>query len=200
MKTKEEIIQELNNWIETVNNFGSKKFNVISYDWIDWGNNEHSEFYKITGIEVNKMKWYPEDSPFKDCGSKPESDVLFKKINMFGGEFDLINQLQKYLSDDELKERLTEETYMANIEIPKFIKCLQIRKKIKNIEKYIQSEQTNIDFIKQAFEKFKTGEKYQPLIPKNECTLQESLDDRNARKLYFFDWDEFLTDENKQEL
>lgn len=108
------ITQKLNNWVETMNNFGSNRKND-NYQYIDIYDNEFIRFYEIAknhnGYEPkDKLKFYPEHFDHKNIGIK-SNEVIFKELNEHF-DIEMISSVLNYLSDNQIKEILTEENYL----------------------------------------------------------------------------------------
>ena len=94
------------------------------------------------------LKLYPEDSKFNDCGSKSDIDVFFKKINDSEFEPELMDYLKEYLTDEELKDRLTEDNFMANVKVPELIKIWQKNVKLKELKREINEKEQDLIQLK----------------------------------------------------
>lgn len=140
-----------------------------------------------------KIIMYPEDSSFNDCGSKADTDIFFKKINEDEIEPELVDYLKKYLTETELKDRLSEDNYMSSIVVQKFIDDYLKRKKIKAIENKIKNKEYRLNKVKSAFEKFKSMSNPPDRYVGN--NLHDSIVNHIEREEYEFDFDKFLTEE-----
>lgn len=104
-KTPEEIQLELNNWLASIHNFGS----IRQFYYVEESIKDAQKFFKDTPYKARR---WPEDYNMDGIGEKSESDVFFQKFNTRLNDIDDILVLKKYLTDDELKERLTPKSYM----------------------------------------------------------------------------------------
>ena len=98
-KTPEEIQLELNQWLEKVHDFGS----IRQFYYLEKSIRSAQRF-----LDPGPFKAYcwPEDYNIDELGTKSDSDVFFKKINSSADDINDLLILKKYLTDDELKERL----------------------------------------------------------------------------------------------
>lgn len=142
-----------------------------------------------------KIIMYPEDSTFDDCGSKSDIDIFFKKINENGLEPELAEFLKEYLSDEELKERLTEDNYMSCIVVQDLIDAYLKRKKIRTIERKLLTKEQELVEVRIALKKFKEGKTYESFTHEYRGNLNDLLIDHVDRELFEFDFDKFLTEE-----
>lgn len=113
-KEQEKIIQKLNNWVETCNNYGSIRVKEDNYDseYVDIEDNEFSNLnFKFIGdTHIQKLEFYPEHLDLGEIGNK-SNDPIFKEINE-NFDIETIDGVLKYLSDNQIKEILTEENYL----------------------------------------------------------------------------------------
>jgi hypothetical protein len=114
-------------------------------------NNRTKDFIELCEKSIfphMKIQMYPEDSKFNDCGSKSDIDVFFKKINESGFEHELVEYLKQYLTNDELKDRLTEDNFMSNVKVPELIKIWQKNVKLKELKQEIAKKEQDLNQLK----------------------------------------------------
>ena len=139
MKTKEEIIQELNNWVETQNNYGSIRNFEDKYEYIDLLNNEFTAKYDITNNPEDRINVYPEHLDIPDVGI--HDDFLTMRINR-QFQYDLevlnrlgtLNELKPYLDQDNYLTILTDHWY-AKMKNDRHKKKIELSEKNIIIEK-----------------------------------------------------------------
>jgi len=139
-KTPEEIQLELNKWLSSIHKFGSiRQFYALEESYKDAD--------RLINSRLGKKPMYPEDYNMEGIGDKSDSDVFFKKINAGADDISDLLILKKYLTDDELKERLTPDSYMY-IQTDELANKYVLILERKELERQLQDKLDEIEALK----------------------------------------------------
>lgn len=106
MKTEEEIIQELNNWVES-----KKDCNLEdNYEYIDLNDNLFTRDYERTDDPKFRINVYPEHLDLSGVGTDADNWLCNRINSAFGYDVEV---LEKLGTSDQIKPYLNEENYLT---------------------------------------------------------------------------------------